>query len=365
MSRKRFMVVSGFLGAGKTTTMLALTRYINNHGKKAAIIANDLGASNIIDAEYSSRYDVEVTPLAGTCICYAGEALNERIERLNKIPKDIVMSDIPGCGIGALELVYGRLDKDYKDDYILAPFTVVTDPERLRMIMPEQADINLPEELKFLLDAQLKEADCVVLNKTDLMTQEEVDRYVKFLKEVCPDIPVFAISAKEQTGLEPLVDHILTAESRVNITDIGYGSAEFLSAEEKMSWFNRSVYITAKDESEFDGNQLVDDLIDEIRDGLIANRKNVPHLKTFSIGKEGDYAKCSLIGVDYDILHDQQLQEKTAKMKLVVNARAVCESDLLIDIVDEAFENIRDQYNVKIKTFFSECFGMMDEGYKD
>lgn len=74
MSRKRFMVVSGFLGAG-----------------------------NIIDAEYSSRYDVEVTPLAGTCICYAGEALNERIERLNKIPKDIVMSDIPGCGIGALE----------------------------------------------------------------------------------------------------------------------------------------------------------------------------------------------------------------------------------------------------------------------
>ena len=233
------------------------------------------------------------------------------------------------------------------------------------MIMPERADINLPEELKFLLDAQLKEADCVVLNKTDLMTGEEVDRYVKFLKEVCPDIPVFAISAKEMTGLEPLAQHILTAESRVNITDIGYGGPEFLSAEEKMSWFNRSVYITAKDEAEFDGNALVDDLIDEIRDGLIANRKNVPHLKTFAIGKEGDYAKCSLIGVDYDILHDQQLRENTVKMKLVVNARAICESDLLVDIVDEAFEAIRDRYNVKVKTFFSECFGMMDEGYKD
>ena len=63
------MVVSGFLGAGKTTTMLALTRYINNHGKRAAIIANDLGASNIIDAEYSIRYDVEVTPIAG-CLLY-------------------------------------------------------------------------------------------------------------------------------------------------------------------------------------------------------------------------------------------------------------------------------------------------------
>ena len=45
MEKKRFMVVSGFLGAGKTTTMVALTEYINSTGKSAAIIANDLGAN--------------------------------------------------------------------------------------------------------------------------------------------------------------------------------------------------------------------------------------------------------------------------------------------------------------------------------
>ena len=365
MDKKRFMVVSGFLGAGKTTTMLALTEYMNNNGKKSAIIANDLGASNIIDAEYSGRQNVEVAAIAGICICYAEDLLLERIHRLNKEPKDIVMSDIPGCGLGALDHVYGMLDKKYKDEITLAPFTVITDPERLRMIMPEKADLNLPEELKFLLDAQLKEADCIVLNKIDLMTEEEVERTVKFLEQVRPGIPVFAISAKEKRGLGPLVDYILTHESNVNITEIGYGGEEFLSAEEKMSWFNRSVYITTKDESEFDGNQFADDLIEEIRNGLIEHKKNVPHLKTFAVGNEGDYGKCSLIGVDYDILHDAQLKEKTSKMKLVVNARAVCESDLLIDIMDDAFDAVKEQYGVRIKTFFSECFGMMDEGYKD
>lgn len=363
MEKKRFMVVSGFLGAGKTTTMVALTEYINSTGKSAAIIANDLGANYIIDAEYSGRQNVEVTPIGGNCICYIPDTLIERIERLNKQnPRDIVMSDIPGCGIGALDHVYGNLDKNHKDEFTLAPFTVITDPERLRMIMPEKADIHLPEELKFLLAAQLKEADCVVLNKIDLMTDEEVDRYVKFLEEACPDIPVFAISAKEKKGLEPLVDYLLSAESRVNITDIGYGGPEFISAEKTMSWFNRNVFITSKDGSEFDGNQLVDDLIDEIRDGLIANKRNVPHLKTFAVGKDQDYAKFSLIGVDYDIIHDQELQEKTDKLRLVVNARAVCESDLLLDIVDDAFDAIADKYDVKIKLFFNECFGMMDEG---
>ncbi|MEI3210508.1 MAG: GTP-binding protein [Lachnospiraceae bacterium] len=99
MDEKRFMVVSGFLGAGKTTTMVALTEYINSTGKHAAIIANDLGANYIIDAEYSDRQNVEVTPIGGDCICYIPDTLIERIERLNREPKDLVMSDIPGCGI--------------------------------------------------------------------------------------------------------------------------------------------------------------------------------------------------------------------------------------------------------------------------
>ena len=77
-------------------------------------------------------------------------------------------------------------------------------------------------------------------------------------------------------------------------------------------------------------------------------------------------ASVLLIGVDYDILHDAQLAEpNVSKMKLVLNARAVCESDLLVDIMDDAFDAVKDQYGVKIKTFFSECFGMMDEGYKE
>ena len=47
---------------------------------------------------------------------------------------------------------------------------------------------------------------------------------------------------------------------------------------------------------------------------------------------------------------------------ILVNARGVCESDLLLDIVDDAFDAIAEKYNVKIKLFFNECFGMMDEG---
>ena len=54
---------------------------------------------------------------------------------------------------------------------------MVVDPERLRTIMPEQAVLNLPEEIKYLFRAQLQEADLVLLNKIDLLTGAEIEGY--------------------------------------------------------------------------------------------------------------------------------------------------------------------------------------------
>ncbi|MBR0160579.1 MAG: hypothetical protein IJQ02_04765 [Oscillospiraceae bacterium] len=54
---KKFAVFSGFLGAGKTTTMMALTKYYTAHYAKAAMISNDLGHGvNLV----SDRYQLEL-----------------------------------------------------------------------------------------------------------------------------------------------------------------------------------------------------------------------------------------------------------------------------------------------------------------
>ncbi|WP_394296331.1 GTP-binding protein, partial [Methanomassiliicoccus luminyensis] len=48
MKARKFMVVSGFLGAGKTTSMIAFAEYFNQKYGKAVIIVNDLGAKNLV-----------------------------------------------------------------------------------------------------------------------------------------------------------------------------------------------------------------------------------------------------------------------------------------------------------------------------
>ena len=361
MDKIRFMVVSGFLGAGKTTTMIALAEHMNKTFGETAIIANDLGA-NLVDTNLTQTSGCTVAEIASGCICYQMDNTVDQIRRLrDKDGAVFVMSDIPGCGVGALDHVYHRLATDNADEFTLSPFTVVVDPERLRMIMPERADINLPEELVYLLKLQLEEADLVVLNKADLLAPEDVERYVDFLHAACPDIPVMVISALERTGIEELADFIATHETALKNFSVR-NNQEFADAEAKLTWYNRRLYLKTNDGGKIDCNAVVDDLIESIRMGLIEKKRNVPHLKTFATSGNGDFNKASLIGVDYDVEYAQQFLRPHKNLRMIVNARAVCESRPLARLMDDALDEVCEKYDLDCQVFFTECFGMADEG---
>lgn len=176
MAKTKYMVTSGFLGAGKTTSMLAFARSINARWGKAAILANDLGASNIVDADFTATSDVLTTSIAGNCICYQHENLVDKLRQLVAGGATVIFSDIPGCGIGALDHVYLQLAEREGEEFELMPFTCIVDPERLRMLMEGEGNLNLPAEMRFLLDAQMAEADLIVLNKVDLLSSAEVEK---------------------------------------------------------------------------------------------------------------------------------------------------------------------------------------------
>ena len=361
MDKIRFMVVSGFLGAGKTTTMIALAEHMNKTFGETAIIANDLGA-NLVDTNLTQTSGCTVAEIASGCICYQMDNTVDQIRRLrDKDGAVFVMSDIPGCGVGALDHVYHRLATDNADEFTLSPFTVVVDPERLRMIMPERADINLPEELVYLLKLQLEEADLVVLNKADLLAPEDVERYVDFLHAACPDIPVMVISALERTGIEELAEFIATHETALKNFSVR-NNQEFADAEAKLTWYNRRLHLKTNDGGKIDCNAVVDDLIESIRMGLIEKKRNVPHLKTFATSGNGDFNKASLIGVDYDVEYAQQFLRPHKNLRMIVNARAVCESRPLARLMDDALDEVCEKYDLDCQVFFTECFGMADEG---
>lgn len=368
-----YMIVSGFLGAGKTTTMIALARCINARLKAqgrdghSAIIANDLGAKNLVDADYTRTADVAINEITGDCICYVTEDLVTQIERLAADGANIVISDIPGAGVGALDHVYLTLKEDYPGRFELLPLTCLVDPMRLRMMLPGDArqDINLPEEIRFLLNAQLLEADLIVLNKCDLIDEEEREADLEFIRRAYPDTPVMAISARTGEGIEELVDHLLTHKANALPRDLGLDSEEFDAAEAQMCWYNRRFFAKERDGRNIDFNAVVEDFMEAIRDGLIEAKRNVPHLKLFAAGEGTDFVKCSIVGVDYDLEFERKLDQEYTAIAIIVNARATCESETFGEIVEDAMDVIKATYNLKCNVIFTECFGFADEGRRN
>lgn len=362
----KYAVVSGFLGAGKTTTMIAMAREINRReGHRASIIANDLGASNIVDAEFCAAAGIDTIPVSGGCICYQHENLVDQMRKLVSWGSSVIFSDIPGCGIGALDHVYLELKENEGDEFDLMPFVCIVDPERIRMVMPENAGLNLPDEMKFLLDAQMAEADLIVLNKIDTISEKEAKERIDFIKSVYPKKKVLSISAKKGTGVAELVDYMLSNSAEAVHREIGYESQEFIDAENLLSWFNTRIYMEQREDKNIDFNMVISDLFDEIKKGLKNKSCNVPHLKMFaadSTEELSDFLKASLIGVDYQVQFDRKLDKEYSALSLIINARCVADSQTMADIVADATEAMAERFNLKVRTYFMETFGMMDEG---
>ncbi len=362
MSKAKYMVVSGFLGAGKTTSMLAFARCIDSRGGKAAILANDLGAANIVDADFTAESGVLSTSIAGDCICYQHENLVDKLRRLASCGAGVIFSDIPGCGIGALDHVYLQLAEKEGDEFELLPFTCIVDPERLKMLMPEPEELNLPSELRFLLDAQMREAELIVLNKTDAIGPEQREKCLGLIRTLFPDTPLMSMSAKTGEGVGAVADYILSHRSAAEHREIGYGSEAFIAAESRLSWYNRRVYFERRDSANIDFNAVLTDIFEGIRAGLKAAGGNVPHLKIFAAGEGPDYFKASLTGVDYGVEYDRLFDGRYTALSVIINARAAAGAEAMGAAADGALDAAAEKHGLRVRTFFLESFGMTEEG---
>ena len=136
---KKFAVFSGFLGSGKTTTMIALTKYYTEHYGKAAMISNDLGEGvTLADHRLAQLNGVNASEITDECICFCHDVLTRRLNAYYDEECELVISDIPGFGVGALEHVYHGLIEGYPGQFQLAPFTVLIEPCNAAMLRSGQ-----------------------------------------------------------------------------------------------------------------------------------------------------------------------------------------------------------------------------------
>ena len=350
---RKFAVFSGFLGSGKTTTMIALTQYYSQKYQKAAMISNDLGHGVDLADHLLARFQgANASEITGECICFCHDVLTARLNSCFADGCELVVSDIPGFGVGALEHVYHGLNEEYPGQYELAPFTVLTEPGTVG-ILRSGADADLTH----ILHAQLMEADLIVLNKCDQISEEQKEADKAWLAGRHPQARVIAISALQKEGLDELCLALREGHASLRHPDIDYEEERLQSEMGRLSesYLQYRAVVCCDD---FDGTAYLREIAGQVQKEFQNSGREIPHLKLLAWEPEGDFGKVDLLGAGKPIETTRPFERRCTELAVVLNANAACPAEELERILSATVRAISDAYQLELYIFKTDCFGM-------
>ena len=198
-------IISGFLGAGKTTLIKKLLSQAFQ-GEKLVLIENEFGEISI-DGGFLKESGVQISEMSSGCICCSlvgdfGKALREVQSQFH--PDRIL---IEPSGVGKLSDVIVAVQNTIADEpeMTLNSFTTVADATKVKVYMKNFGEFY---------NNQIESAGAIVLSRTQKVSQEKLEAAVAMLREKNPDAAILTTPWDQLDGKV-----ILSAIEKVSLAD--------------------------------------------------------------------------------------------------------------------------------------------------
>jgi G3E family GTPase len=191
------IVISGFLGSGKTSLLLLLAKAFVAEGRKVAIVENEVG-QNGIDGDMLKAEGLNVREIYSGCVCCSLriDLIHTLLELERKVKPDLVILEPSGVA-GPKQIKHCLCG--YGGDIEKQTFLVVADAKRL----PAIRDFSMP-----LIHDGFEIADVVALNKCDLVSARQLNDLEARIREINPTVDLLCVSATTGFQVEGLLEKI-------------------------------------------------------------------------------------------------------------------------------------------------------------
>ena len=318
-NRARYVMIGGFLGAGKSTAVGRLARRLHDQGLKVGLITNDQGRG-LVDTQKLRHQGFSVEEIAGGCFCCRFDSLRDAAEKLTATERpDIFLAEPVGSCTDLVATVSYPLRRLYGDQFDVAPLTVLMDPVRASRILGLEEGRKFSPKVSYVYLKQLEEAHVLAINKIDLIDAERRAKLREELSRRWPEKEIFEVSAQEGDGLEDWFKYIETRSIPSGPTmEVDY--QVYAEGEALLGWLNATLRLDSTEE--IDGNAWTRDIADELRRNL--QTAEVAHLKMTLAPDSGpgDLAIAHFVGEHVVPELAERLNAPLNGGQLVVNLRA-------------------------------------------
>lgn len=328
-SKARYLMIGGFLGAGKTTAVGRLARHLSAQGHRVGLITNDQGR-NLVDTAMLRSQGFPTEEIPGGCFCCRFNSLVDAAQKLTSDTRpDIFVAEPVGSCTDLAATVTYPLRRMYGDQFTVAPVSVLVDPIRALRVFGVEPGGNFSAKVLYIYRKQIEEADLVVISKRDLVDDARLAALRQAILAAYPGKEILTVSARTGTGLDPWFARIMSGEQSARLAmDVDYQT--YAEGEALLGWLNCTVQLAAA--TPFAADDFLPRLAGEIQHRLGAARAEVAHLKmTLSPDGSlaGEIAAVNLVRNDFVPELSYRLQQPIASGQLILNLRAEAAPDVL------------------------------------
>jgi G3E family GTPase len=181
------LVVGGFLGSGKTTTIINMGKYIADRGYTVAIIVNEIGEIGI-DGDIINKFGFDSKEITNGCICCTLKvSMRSTVTQLYRAyDPDILL--VEPTGIAFPNVIKTDIElMNLGEDVQVAPLVTLIDGSRFKYLM---------KEVKHFSMRQIEDAEILAINKVDLMDELHIPIVEESVQQLNKKAKVVKLCAK-------------------------------------------------------------------------------------------------------------------------------------------------------------------------